>query len=106
MKSLVAVVSGLLLLVSCNRDPNVAKKEYVKMGDTYFKRGQYRQAALLYRNATQRDARYGLAHYKLALTHLKLGNSGASLNALRRAVELLPANSPERTDANVKLADL
>lgn len=95
-----------LLLQACNRDPNVAKKKYVEMGDRYFQREQYRQAALLYRNAIQRDARYGMAHYKLALTQLKLGNSGAALNELRRAVELLTSNPVERTDANIKLADL
>ena len=106
MKALAAVVSALLLLVSCNRDPNVAKKKYLEMGDTYFKREQYKQAALLYRNALQQDPRYGMAHYKLALTQLKLGQPGAALGELRRAVELLPPASAERTDANIKLSDL
>src|SRR6478672_4638430 len=107
MKGRFVLVSTLLLLISCNRDPNVAKKKYLEMGDRYFQREQYRQAALLYRNAIQRDARYGMAHYKLALTELKLSNPGAALKDLRRAVETLPANaSTERTDANIKLADL
>src|SRR5436309_7846678 len=106
MKARLAVVTALLVLVSCNRDPNVLKKKYLEMGDTYFKREQYKQAALLYRNALQRDQRYGMAHYKLALTQFKLNNAGAALGELRRAVELLPANSPERVDANIKLCDL
>jgi len=106
MKAPVAVVSALLFVVSCNRDPNVAKKKYLEMGDTYFKREQYKQAALLYRNALQRDQRYGMAHYKLALTQLKMGNGGGALGALRRAVELLPPGSAERTDANIKLSEL
>ena len=71
MKGRFVLVSNVLLLISCNRDPNVAKKKYLEMGDRYFQREQYRQAALLYRNAIQRDARYGMAHYSLALTELK-----------------------------------
>src|SRR5690242_1297592 len=106
MKVPVAVASALLLLVSCNRDPNVAKKKYLEMGDTYFKREQYKQAALLYRNALQRDQKYGMAYYKLGLTQLKLQNGGGALNAFRRAVELLPPGSTERIDANIKLSDL
>src|SRR6476646_5001506 len=106
MKAPVAVVSALLVLVSCNSDPNVAKKKYLEMGDTYFKRQQYKQAALLYRNALQRDQKYGMAYYKLGLTQLKLQNGGGALGALRRAVELLPQAAPERMEANILLADL
>ncbi len=95
-----------LVFVSCSRDPNVAKKRYLEMGDTYFKREQYKQASILYRNALQKDQRYGMAHYKLALTYLKLGQPPAAVNELRRAQELLPPNSAEKTDTNVKLAEL
>jgi tetratricopeptide (TPR) repeat protein len=110
---LVVAFSTLLILlaagalVSCNRDPNVLKKKYLEMGDTYFKRGQYKQAALLYRNALQRDQKFGMAYYKLGLTQLKLENGGAALQALRRAVQELPAGAvAEKTDANIKLSDL
>lgn len=100
------VLAALLLLVSCNRDPNVAKKRYVEMGDNYYKREQYKQASLLYRNALRKDQRYGLAHYKLALTELKMGQPGPAAGELRRAIELLPANSNEHGDAAIKLADI
>jgi tetratricopeptide (TPR) repeat protein len=103
---LLAVIVAAATLVSCNRDPNVLKKKYLEMGDTYFKREQYKQAALLYRNALQRDQKYAMAYYKLALTQLKLQNPSAALYALRRALENLPPGSAERTDANVKLSDL
>jgi tetratricopeptide (TPR) repeat protein len=106
MKTRLVVVFTLLFSISCYRDPNVAKKKYVEMGDKYYQRQQFRQAALLYKNALQRDARYGMAHYKLALTQLKLGNPGGALGELRRAVELLTSNPVERTDASIKLADL
>src|SRR5205814_10663166 len=98
---LVVVLTVLFLLVSCNRDPQVAKKKYLEMGDTYFKREQYKQALLLYRNALQRDQRFGMAYYKLGLTQLKLQNTGAAVNWLRRAVALLPPASAEKKDAKI-----
>ena len=94
------------LFVSCNRDPNALKKRYLEMGDKYFKRDQYKQASIYYRNALQKDQRFGMAHYKLALTDLKLGQPGAAVQELRRAQELLPPNSPEKTDTNIKLTEL
>src|SRR5215831_10813131 len=108
MKAFAVVATGLLSLVSisCNRDPNVAKKRYLDMGDNYFKREQYKQASLLYRNAIQKDARFGMAHYKLALTQIKLGQPGPAASELRRAIELLPAESEERRDAKIQLADI
>src|ERR1044072_2913936 len=107
MKAPLVVVSVLLVsLVSCNRDPNVAKKKYLDLGNTYFSREQYKQAAIMYRNALQRDQKFGMAYYKLGLTHLKLSNPGAAVAALRRAVAELPPNSPEKIDANIKLADI
>jgi tetratricopeptide (TPR) repeat protein len=106
MKAPLAVIAALTLFVSCNRDPNVAKKRLLETGDNYFKREQYKQASLMYRNALQRDQRFGPAHYKLGLTYLKLRQGGPAIGSLRRAVELLPPNSEERTDANVKLSDL
>src|SRR5262249_5346626 len=90
----------------CNRDPNVAKKKYLEMGDTYFKREQYKEAALLYRKALQRDQRYGIAYYKLGLTQLKMQNPGGAVAAMRRAGGDLRPGSAERTDANIKLSDL
>jgi tetratricopeptide (TPR) repeat protein len=101
-----ALILALAALISCNRDPNVAKRHYMEMGDRYFQRQQYKQAALLYKNALRRDARFGIAYYKLALTDLKLGQPLPAIGELRRAIELLPANSAERTDANIKLADI
>jgi len=72
MKSLVLVLAGLAL-VSCSRDPNVAKKRYLENGNKYFARGKFKEASIMYRNALQKDLQYGPAYYHLALTDLKLG---------------------------------
>src|SRR5215468_368186 len=97
---------GLLLLtVSCSRDPNVVKLRYLNNGNKYFDKGKYKEASIMYRTAIQKDAKFGPAYYRLALTSIKVGEPVSAVQSLRRAVELLPPGA-DRTDARVKLADL
>ncbi len=92
----------VLLLASCTRDPKVQAQHLLENGNKFFARGKYREAALMYRKALQKDMRYGEAYYRLGLTDLKLASYGEAVKWLRRAVELQPNN----TDALTKLADL
>ena len=105
MKFLVIIVAALTL-VSCNRDPNAAKKRYLENGNKYFAKGKYKEASIMYRNALQKDQRYGMAYYKLAQTDLKLGRVPNALGELRRAIELIPKDQPEHTDSEIKLAEI
>lgn len=105
MKSLVLILAAFTL-VSCSRDPNVAKKRYLENGNRYFARGKYKEASIMYRNALQKDQRYGLAYYHLALTDLKLGRVPNALNELRRAIELIPKEQPEHVESEVRLAEI
>ncbi len=103
------ILCSLLLVVcsvSCSRDPNVVKARYVQNGNKYFERAKYKEASIMYRTALQKDAKYGAAYYRLALTEQKLGQPMAAVNSLRRAVELLKPDDPDRTDARVRLADI
>jgi tetratricopeptide (TPR) repeat protein len=102
----VAVAIALLALTSCNRDPNVAKRRYVESGNKYFQKGKYREAALMYRDALQKDKRFGEAHYRLGLTYFKMDNLQEGVRSMRRAMEFLPGNAPERWDAMVKLSSI
>jgi hypothetical protein len=61
---------------------------------------------VLYHLAVQKDKRYGMAYYKLALTDLKLESIQKTVDELRRAIELLPQASAESDDAKVKLSDI
>ena len=96
----------LLASISCNRDPNVAKRRYLESGNRYFDRGKYKEAAIMYRDALQKDLLWGPAHYKLALTYLKMGQVGGAVQELRKAVERLPMDSPDHWAAAVNLCDL
>jgi tetratricopeptide (TPR) repeat protein len=104
-------VSTLLLLlvlglVSCNRDPNVAKVRYLESGNRYFAKGKYKEARIMYKDAIQKDQRYGPAYYKLGLTSLRLGMTAEAVQALRRALELLPPADPNRWNAGIRLSEI
>jgi len=105
MRSLVVVLTALTL-VSCSRDPNVAKKRYLENGNKYFAKGKFKEASIMYRNALQKDQRYGAAYYHLAQTDLKLGRIPNALGELRRAIELIPKDQPEHLDSEVRLAEI
>src|ERR1700722_2616612 len=105
MRRLVVVLAALTL-IGCSRDPNVAKKRYLENGDKYFAKGKYKEASIMYRNALQKDQRYGIAYYRLALTDLKLNRVPNSIGELRRAIELLPKDQKEHVDAEVRLAEI
>jgi tetratricopeptide (TPR) repeat protein len=103
---LVIALAALVALVSCNRDPSVAKKRYLDSGNKYFERGKLKEASIMYRNALQKDLRYGPAHYKLGLTYIRMGQLAPAVASLRRAVELLPVEQPDHWDAVVKLSEI
>ncbi len=92
------VIPFLLALVACSRDPQVL----VANGNKFFEREKYKEAAIMYRRALQRDARFGEAYYRLGLVSMKLGNFGDAYKALWTVMELQPQNA----DAAAKLGDL
>lgn len=92
------VVAALFALAACSRDPQVL----VANGNKFFEREKYKEAAIMYRRALQRDARFGEAYYRLGLASMKLGNFGDAYKALWRVMELQPDNA----DAAARLADL
>ena len=105
MRLFVAVLA-LVSLVSCSRDPNVVKQRYLENGNKYFDRGKFKEAVIMYRNALQKDQRFGPAYYRLALAELQLGRLPTALASLRRAAELLPASSNDHWDSLVKISEL
>jgi tetratricopeptide (TPR) repeat protein len=100
-----------ITLVSCKRDPNVAKKQYLESGNKYFEHGRYKNAAIQYQNAIKIDRKYGPAYYKLGSLYLKMSppQAGSAIHQFRRAVELLKGNQAyqeEYRDSIVRLAEL
>ena len=101
-----AVVSVMVALVGCSRDPQVVKKRYLESGNKYFDRTKYKEASIMYRRALATDRKYGEAWYHLSLTFLKLNQIANAVGPLRNAIELLPKGSTESNDANLHLAEI
>lgn len=105
------VVLVALTLVSCRRDPNVAKKQYLESGNKYFDHGRYKNAAIQYQNAIKNDRKYGPAYYKLGMVYLKIKppQLNLAIHQFRRAVELLKGNQAyqeEYKDSMIQLGQL
>jgi tetratricopeptide (TPR) repeat protein len=99
----VAVVCLLgMSLTGCSRDPNVRKQKYLESGQRYFDKGQYREAAIQFQNAIQVDSRFADAHYKLALTAMKLEQWPSAFQELNTTVQL----QPDQYAAHLDMANL
>ena len=65
-------VATLATTLSCSRDPEGIKKKYIQTGNKYFAAGKHRQAAILYRSALRKDAKFAEAYYRWALAEVVL----------------------------------
>ncbi|MBI5084202.1 MAG: tetratricopeptide repeat protein [Acidobacteria bacterium] len=97
-----ALITAMLLLTGCWRDPEKVKRRYLENGNKYFAQGKYKEASIMYRNAIKKDPKFGEAYAKLGDTEFRRGDARAAVGAFRRAVELLP-NTEEPAG---KLADI
>jgi tetratricopeptide (TPR) repeat protein len=101
-----AVLACVLGLISCNTDPNIAKKRYLEMGNKYFDRANYKSASIMYRRALEKDKRYGPAYYKLGLTYWKQGSLNLAVANFRKAVDELRKDNPDHWDALMRVTDI
>jgi len=85
-----AAAAALFTTVACSKDPEVAKREYVRSGDAYVTKQQYREAIVEYRNAVQQDVRFGEARSKLAEAYFQVGDIENAFREYIRAADLLP----------------
>ena len=98
----VLMVFGCLAATgACGKDPEVAKREYVRRGDQSAAEKKYQEAVIHYRNAVQQDPMFGEARLKLAETYEHLGDLKNAFGEYVRAADLLPGNA----DVQVKVAN-
>src|SRR5262245_23155619 len=83
---------GAVLSTSCSKNLEVAKRMYLKSGDSYFSEKKYQEAIVQYRNAVQQDTRFGEARYKLAEAYVRVGDAGGAYREYIRAADLMPGN--------------
>lgn len=96
--AVVAVCVLGALLTGCSRDPNVRKQKYLESGQRYYDKGQYREAAIQFQNAIQVDSRFAEAHYKMALTAMKLQQWPGALQEFQTAIQINPDHYEARLD--------
>src|SRR5579872_6558839 len=101
-----SILLALLALASCNRDPNVAKQRYLESGNRYLEKGLYNQARIKFKNALQKDMRFGPAYYGLGLAEFKKGSLAPAVGAFQRAIELIPPDRAEHWDAVIKISEI
>ena len=97
-----AALIAATVVAGCTRDPNVLKQKHFAKGESYFQRGQYREAAIEFQNAIQIDSKYAEAHYELAQTYLKEADWLHAYQELMKTVEI----NPNSLKAQLDLADL
>jgi tetratricopeptide (TPR) repeat protein len=87
-----------VLLTGCSRDPNIRKQKYLESGQRYYDKGQYREAAIQFQNAIQVDGHFAEAHYKLALTAMKLQQWPSAYQELAATIQYQPENYAAHLD--------
>lgn len=103
--TLIAIVVTLILGGCDWFSPESKKAKHLQQGQAYFDTQQYREALIEFQNVVQLDPKDADTHYRLALTHLKLGGTTHLQDAfaeLSRTVEMDKTNR----DAHLKLAEL
>lgn len=83
----------------CVRNPELAKKEYVREGDRHFEERRYPEAAIEYRNAVKLDGKFAEARRKLAKAYARSNEPGNALQEYVRAADLLPDDASAQLDA-------
>jgi tetratricopeptide (TPR) repeat protein len=78
------------LSVSCARDPEVAKREYVQSGDRFLREKKVKEAIVQYRNALKQDPRFGEARFRLAEAYVADADWKRAGREYVRAADLLP----------------
>jgi tetratricopeptide (TPR) repeat protein len=94
----------LACLMACGNS-SVVHEKYIATGDKYYRKGMFREAALLYRTAINKDPRDGDAYLRQARAALKLGLVPDAAAASQHAVALLK-EGPDRMEARAILAGL
>ena len=94
------LVIALFALAGCT-NPEKAKNEYLRRGETFMKEGRYQEASIEFRNAIQIDDKFAAAHWGLALAYEGLQRFPESIDELKRTMDL----DPQHLDSRVKLAN-
>ena len=80
----------LAWMAGCSTDPEARKAQLLATGNSYYEKGKFKEASLIFRRALQYDARFAPAYYRLGLAELALGRYYEAVQAFERAADLEP----------------
>jgi len=95
----------ILALGGCSQSPEAKKAKYHERGLVYFEKGQYQEAAIEFKNVVQIEPKDADAHYRLALTYLKLGGVPYLQAAFVELTKTVESDASNR-DAQLKLGEM
>jgi tetratricopeptide (TPR) repeat protein len=85
--------------IGCSRDPARTSQAYLASGDAYAKAGQYKEAAIQYRNAAKVTPQSSAAHEKLADVSMHEHDRDTAAIEYLRAADLDPGNGAAQVRA-------
>ncbi len=91
---------ALAALAGCSREP--AAQRLLRAGNKYLEQGKAAEASIVFRQAIEKDRRFGAAYLQLARAELRLARIRPAMGAFRRACELRASGD----EACLALADL
>jgi len=102
-RSVATLLVAAAVCAACSTDPQKAKVAYMRSGDAYAAKQQYREAIIQYRTAIQKDPKFGEARRKLADMYERVGDAVNAYREWVRAADLLPDNLDVQTKAGAYL---
>jgi tetratricopeptide (TPR) repeat protein len=85
-----AAALAVFTMAGCRKDPEVAKRDYVRSGDEFVRQQKYREAIVQYLNAERIDPRFAEARSKLAQAYFDVGDLPHGYSETIRAADLQP----------------
>ncbi len=96
---------AFILLVTATVLAGCAKsaQQYYQSGNKYFDQKKFKEAVVEYRNAIQKNPRFGEAHLQLAESYVRAGDPRNAIREYINAADLLPANKEAQLKAGAFL---
>ena len=89
-RPIAAILTLVAIGISCSRDPEIAKREYLKSGDEFLSQNKVKDAIVQYKKALTQDPQSGEARARLANAYVQDGEMELAAREYVRAATLLP----------------
>jgi Tfp pilus assembly protein PilF len=99
----VVAALAVLVMAGCSKDPEVAKRDYVRSGDAFLAQNKPKEAIVQYLNAERIDPKFAEARTKLAQAYFDAGDLPHGYAETIRAADLQPTDLAAQLKAGAVL---